>query len=216
MLYKRQLLGEKYATAFEAETKKERAIVKGDRHGPWWSLQVGIDLLGYVGKYFNKTFADYLILRAGYWPDNKKKAAEALKSIYAKLTEEVLKSQDETLKTAIDVYNECIQDNNFKSYQFSPIVLKDYHEHKERTAEKSPESIKQLIKASTAYGFFKSGFTMQQTSTREEIEKKRQKAEGLYKELQKNSALIDKDIQEKVKKRLEKLSAPQKYFPSKG
>ena len=111
-LSKHAFITEHSVEKFTEETKTLKATDKGGYCGPWWSLQGGIAIVGYTGIYFNKDLADYLTLRTGYWPDNKRKAIEALEQIRSFLLTQNIE-HNEDYYTAVSAYNACIQNQRF-------------------------------------------------------------------------------------------------------
>jgi hypothetical protein len=62
---------------FTEEVKSEKAINKTNS----WSINGGIEIVAYTGVYFNQTLANYLFLRATYWPNDNEKTIKTLNII---------------------------------------------------------------------------------------------------------------------------------------
>lgn len=204
LLNKNGLLRNDYVQALELEIRKPRATKKYD----YWSVNIGIELVSYVGEYFNEKFSNYLILRAGYWPDNKSEAIKALEAIYSTLMEKLAISQSDNLKKAVEAYNKCVPNKVFNDCNLQVIDESVFNQ----THSQQSTVFKQLIQASTAYGFFKNGFKAAKMKKSSSMDDNRQKATRFYQELLENQQSLDPYSKAKVQKRLEKLESPEKYF----
>jgi adenosylhomocysteinase len=76
----------------------------------WWAFDGGIEAIGYIGKYFDGNFANYLIKRSNLWLNNKEKALEALMVIKEDIDK--LDEKDFFYNTAINAYNKCNRELN--------------------------------------------------------------------------------------------------------
>ena len=94
----------------------------------WWPLNGGIEAIGYLGSSFNSDFATFLIKRAKLWPNNKAKAIEALQNLKKELQS---LDSSEANKQAIEAYNICIQDEQFKDSGLEQIVYIKTRIHQE-------------------------------------------------------------------------------------
>ncbi len=100
-----------------AETKKEYATNRVN----YWSINGGIKAVGYTGKFFNNDLAEFLILRASMWQDNRSAANDALKNLYQTLSQ--LDGHPDN-KPAIDAYNKCIENPQFSYLKFEKVGFK--------------------------------------------------------------------------------------------
>ncbi|XP_065573633.1 uncharacterized protein LOC136035655 [Artemia franciscana] len=74
-----------------------------------WSICGGIEVAGYTGIYFNREIAEYLIVRSGFWPNNRTKAIEALKRIHDTLNDPSINESQKVYPIAVKAYNQCIE-----------------------------------------------------------------------------------------------------------
>ena len=75
-----------------------------------WSLDYGIEAVGFLGKYFDKKCADYLIHLAECWAFNKDQAISSLKNIHKSIEN---KQNEPAYKNAINCYNSCVSNLAF-------------------------------------------------------------------------------------------------------
>jgi NACHT domain len=102
ILHKYHFINEYIVDLLTTELSAKKATDRGGYTGPWWSLHGGIASVGMVGRNFNRTHADYFILRAGYWPDNRRTVIEALKQVKSDLEAE--QNHDEHYAVAVQSY----------------------------------------------------------------------------------------------------------------
>lgn len=74
-LRKKEALDQEKVKLLEVEAEQHKT------EGDYWALDGGIDAIGCSGRFFSKNLADYLILRALQWENNKKLVIQALISI---------------------------------------------------------------------------------------------------------------------------------------
>ncbi|KAJ8678869.1 hypothetical protein QAD02_014656 [Eretmocerus hayati] len=111
------LVSELSVAKLTEEIQRERAM---DRDS-YWSLDGGIEVIGYVGKFFNKQLADYLILRSKFWNNNHGKAVNALRRVYNTLKD--CHQRDEYFQIAVSAYNQCITHIEFSSTNLERIQV---------------------------------------------------------------------------------------------
>lgn len=107
-LYEYESITRHSVERYTAELKTSKATEEGDYRGPWWSLHGGIEIAGYTGIYFNQEIAEYLKLRAGFWPNNRVKVVEALKRVHDTLIGLSIVKSQEDYAIAMEAYNQCI------------------------------------------------------------------------------------------------------------
>lgn len=94
-----------------------------------WSVDGGIEAVGYLAKAFNNDFAKFLIDKAEKnFQDSKIKAIAALKNLKKDLQS---LDSNEANKQAIEAYNVCIQDEQFKDSGLEKIVYIETRVHQE-------------------------------------------------------------------------------------
>ncbi|MDF3048143.1 MAG: hypothetical protein K0R73_1261 [Candidatus Midichloriaceae bacterium] len=88
---------------------------KWDQKFDYWAINCGIDIVGYLGQYFNQDLANRLVQRAKMWPDNCSAAIHSLHRIYEILSQ-VSYQDNESYKSAIIAYNNCIEEIKESKY----------------------------------------------------------------------------------------------------
>jgi hypothetical protein len=111
--------GNFYESALAKLTYKEsyqKGISGLARHNSWrnekdyWALNDGIQIVGFIGRFFNIELANRLIERSQMWENNCENAIYALQSIYRILAQVPVKNRDKHYKTAVIAYNYCIEE----------------------------------------------------------------------------------------------------------
>ncbi|RDD41296.1 hypothetical protein TrispH2_006917 [Trichoplax sp. H2] len=75
-----------------------------------WPREGGIDAVSYVGKYFNKQFAEFFIERAKLYTDNAKLCETALTTIKETLEKIPIHERDQHYDNAVSVYDKYFPD----------------------------------------------------------------------------------------------------------
>lgn len=91
----------------------------------YWALNGGIKAISYLGKYFNKDLADFLITRAEMWPNNKLECVNALQYLHNSLTKEIQNNTiiNKDINSALEAYNTCVSNKIFKGLDLYPINI---------------------------------------------------------------------------------------------
>ena len=88
----------------ENELQSSKATNKND----YWSWNIGIELVGYTGTYFNATLANYLDNRFLMWANNIENSKKIFESLRI-LKKYLLQSEEDDKKDAIHSYNNLIE-----------------------------------------------------------------------------------------------------------
>ena len=89
---------------FTEEVKSDKAINKSNS----WSIEGGIEIVAYTGIYFNQTLANYLFLRATYWPNDNEKTIKTL-NIIRLFLQQAVENSDRNFDSLIFIYNGVLQ-----------------------------------------------------------------------------------------------------------
>ena len=89
---------------FTDEIKSEKAYNKSSS----WSINGGIEIVAYTGIYFNQTLANYLFLRATYWPNDNEKTIATLNIIRLFLLQ-AMENSERNFENLINIYNGLLQ-----------------------------------------------------------------------------------------------------------